>query len=100
LPKFPQTCPKSVCETFAYKFFPHKDRENIFGVTSKKGLLVFFCKRWAPFFEVKQRWAPFFEVKQRWAPFLEVKQRWAPFCPDFQGFCSDFQDFYRIFTFQ
>jgi len=28
-------------------------------VTSKKGLHVFFCKPWAPFFEVKQRWAPF-----------------------------------------
>ena len=36
----------------------HKDRENLFfGVTSKKRLHVFFCKRWAPFFEAKQRWA-------------------------------------------
>jgi len=23
------------------------------------GLHVFFCKRWAPFFEIKQRWTPF-----------------------------------------
>jgi len=30
-----------------------------FGVTSKEGLSVIFCKLWAPFFEVKQGWAPF-----------------------------------------
>jgi len=27
--------------------------------TQKNGLRLFFCKRWAPFFEVKQRWGPF-----------------------------------------
>ena len=43
-----------------------------FGVTSKKwSSLVFICKCWAPFFE--------------------VKQRWAQFCPNFQGFCPEFQ---------
>jgi len=31
---------------------------------------MFFCKRWAPFFEVKQPWASFF--------------------PDFQGFTQIF----------
>jgi len=32
-----------------------------FGMTSesKKGLDVFFCKRWAQFFKIKKRWAPF-----------------------------------------
>jgi len=28
-------------------------------VTSEKRIRVFFCKRWAPFSEVKQRWASF-----------------------------------------
>jgi len=32
---------------------------TFFGVTSKKGLYVFFCTPWAPFFEIKRRWAPF-----------------------------------------
>jgi len=50
---------------------------TVFGVTSKNGLNLFFCKRWAPFFE--------------------VKQRWAPFCPDFQGFCLDIWGFYVDF---
>jgi len=34
--------------------------KTFFGMTSKEGLHVFFCKRWAPFFEIKQRWALFF----------------------------------------
>jgi len=33
--------------------------KTLFGVTSKEGLRVIFCKPWAPFFEVKQGWAPF-----------------------------------------
>jgi len=30
------------------------------GITSKKGLHVFFCKRWALCLEIKQHWVPFF----------------------------------------
>jgi len=29
--------------------------KTFFGVISRKGLHVFLCKPWAPFFEVKQR---------------------------------------------
>jgi len=52
-------------------FLPERSSRPFFCVTSKKGLHVFFCKPWAPFFE--------------------VKQRWLPFSPGFQGFCPDFQ---------
>jgi len=53
-------------------------------MTSKKtssGLHVFFCKRWAPLFQIKQGWPAFLPG------FLPDFQR---FCPDFQGFCPDF----------
>jgi len=40
-------------------FPPQRSSRPFFGVTSKKGLHVFFCKPWAPFFEVKQRLVPF-----------------------------------------
>jgi len=33
--------------------------KTFFGVPSEKVLHVFFCKPWAPLFEVKQRLAPF-----------------------------------------
>jgi len=33
--------------------------KTFLGVASRKGLHVFLCKPWAPFFEVKQRWAQF-----------------------------------------
>jgi len=61
---------KVICATLPAIFLPQRSR-LFFGVTSKKGLHVFFCKPWTLFFEVKQRWVPFF--------------------PDFQGFCPDFQ---------
>jgi len=59
LPEFPQTCPKSFCATFAYKFSPTKIMKTSFWRNLYKGLHVFLCKTSAPFFEVKQRWAPF-----------------------------------------
>ena len=57
-PNFPKLARK-VLGDFAYKSFPSKIMKTYFGMTSKSGLLVFFCKRWAPFYEIKQRWAPF-----------------------------------------
>jgi len=45
--------------------------KTFFGVTSKKGLHVIFCKPWATFFEVKQGCAPF-------------SRRTSGCCPDFQ----------------
>jgi len=52
--------PKKLLCDFCLEIFSHKDHElkTFFGVTSKKAFM-FFCKRWAPFFEVKQHWAPF-----------------------------------------
>jgi len=55
---FPKLSGKVFCATFAYKFSPIKISKTFFDVTSKNGLHVFFCKPWAPFFEVKQRRAP------------------------------------------
>jgi len=46
-------------------------------VTSKKGLQVFFCKRWAPFFKSNNVERHFYR--------------------DFQGFCPDLQRFALIF---
>jgi len=45
------------CVTFANKFSPIKN--PFLGMTSTKKIYVFFCKRWPPFFEVKQRWVTF-----------------------------------------
>jgi len=47
--------------------------KTFFGVTSKKGLHVFFCKGLAPFFDVNN-----------------VGRH---FCPDFTGFCPDLHGF-------
>jgi len=50
---------KFLCD-FCLHIFSHKDHEDlIFDVASRKDLHVFICKRWVPFFKVKQRWAPF-----------------------------------------
>ena len=46
LPEFPQTCLQSFCATFADNFPPIR---TLFSATSKTGVRVFFCKRWAPF---------------------------------------------------
>jgi len=59
LPGFPQTSRNDFYAIFDYKFSPTKIIKTFFGVTPKKGLHVFYCKPWAPFFEVKQRSAPF-----------------------------------------
>jgi len=48
LPKLPRKVFVQLC----LQIFSRK--RPFFGVTSKKGLHVFFCKPWAPFFEVKQ----------------------------------------------
>jgi len=55
---FPKLSGNVFCATFASKFSPIKISKTFFDVTSKIGLHVFFCKPWAPFFEVKQRRAP------------------------------------------
>ena len=42
--------PEKFWATLPANFFPSKIMKTIFGMTSKKGLHVFFCKRWAPFY--------------------------------------------------
>ena len=54
-----QTSPKRVLCNFFLQTLSTKIITTFFGVTSKKGLHMFFCKPWAPFFEFKQRWALF-----------------------------------------
>jgi len=50
-------------------------------MTSKKGLLVFFCTRWALSFEIKQRWAPFFPGISKILPrFLTDQNVWGCAC--------------------
>jgi len=83
MPKFSKLARK-VLGDFSCKLFPSKMIKIFFGMTSKKGVDVFFCKHWAPFYEVKQDWAPFFPDFQS-------------FFPDFQGFCPDF---HKIKTFR
>jgi len=51
--------------------------KTFFGVNSKKSLNLFFCKCWAPFFEVKN-----------------VGRQ---FCAEFQGFAQIFRGFARMF---
>jgi len=51
--------PEKVWATLPTNFFPQRSWRSFFGMTSKKVLHVFFCKRWAPFYEIKQGWAPF-----------------------------------------
>jgi len=58
LPEFSQTCPKSFGR-LCLQFFSLGDHEDLFGMTSKKGFRVFVCKRWTPFYEIKQSWRPF-----------------------------------------
>jgi len=50
LPEFPQTSRNDFYAIFDYKFSPTKIIKTFFGVTSKKGLHVFYCKPWAPLF--------------------------------------------------
>jgi len=50
---------KFFVQLLSINYLPRRSWWGLFGVTSKKGLHVIFCKPWAPCFEVKQGWAPF-----------------------------------------
>jgi len=85
---------KFLC-TYCPQIFAHKDHEDLFsGVTSKKGLKMFFCNRWAPRFEVKQRWAPFLPGFSGILPKFSVM---LPRCPDFQRICPIYEVFCPYF---
>jgi len=73
LPEYLQSCPKSLCATFVYKFSPTNIMNNFFGYELQKKsscVCVFFCKRWAHF--------------------LKSNNVGRHFCPDFLGFCPNF----------
>jgi len=56
-PNFPKLARK-VVRLLTKNFLPQRLLRSFSVWTPKNGLNLFFCKRWAPFFEVKQRWAP------------------------------------------
>jgi len=58
LPEFSQTCLKSFVG-LCLQNFSHKIMKTFFGMTSERGLRVFFWKCWVSFFEIKQRWEQF-----------------------------------------
>jgi len=58
-PNSPKLLQKVFCATFTYNFSPTEIMKTFFGVASKKGLHLIFCKPWGPCFEVEQGWAPF-----------------------------------------
>jgi len=45
---FPNLPKKFLCD-FHLQIFSHKNYEDLFGVTSKKSLHLFFCRRWRHF---------------------------------------------------
>jgi len=53
LPDFSQTCLKSFGR-LCLQMFSLKDHEDLFWDDLQKGLHVSFCKRWVPFYEIKQ----------------------------------------------
>ena len=71
---------RNVFVQLCQRIFSHKDYEDLFwyDLQRKKGLHVFFCKRWVPF--------------------LKSKNVGRHFCPDTQGFCSNFARIFRIFA--
>ena len=58
-PNSPNLRKKFFC-VFCLQSFSRKVHEDVFLVwPPTKSLHVYFCKHWAPFFEIKERWAPF-----------------------------------------
>jgi len=72
LPEFPQTSTKSFLCNFYLQMLSHKDHEDLFGVTSKKGPHMIFCKPLG-------------------RHFLKSSKVGRHFHADFQGCCPDFQ---------
>jgi len=66
-------------------------KTSFFGVTSRKCLHVFFCKRWALFSEVKQRWTPILLGFSGILPrFPGILPRFLGILPRFLGILSGF----------
>ena len=88
-PNFPKLARKVFVRLLPTNFLSERPWRPFLMWPPIKGLYLFFCKRWKPFFEVKQRLAPFFHG------FCPDFQGYCPdfwrFCPDFYGFCPDFR---------
>ena len=56
---FPKLARTVVVRLLPKNFLPQRLLRYFLEWTPKNGLNLFFCKLWAPFFEVKQRWSPF-----------------------------------------
>ena len=67
------------------RMFSH---ENFVLGLPPKMVLIWFCKRWTPFLQIKQRRAPLLLLE-----FLRSLSRFSDILPVFHGFCSDFQAF-------
>ena len=78
-PNFPKLVRKCFVRLLPTNFLPQSTWIPVVGVTPKKVLIVFFCKRWAPFFEVKQCWAPFLPG------FSEIVHWFSEVLPNFSG---------------
>ena len=57
-----------------------------------KMVLIWFCKRWTPFLQIKQRRAPLLllEFSRSLSRFSDILPVFHGFCSDFQAFCPDF----------
>jgi len=81
---FPQTCPKSFCATFAYKYYPIKIMKTFLDVTSKKRSSCVFLQILGATFSSQTR----------------LRTNFAHICKDFfQIFNGIFPDFWQIKTF-
>jgi len=72
---------KVFVQLLSTNFLPQRLLRTLLGVTSKNGLHVFFCKPWAPIFEVKQLWAPFLPGFSGLLPIFSANQNfWGCAC--------------------
>ena len=65
--------------------------EDLFWCDLQKSLHLFFCKRWVPFFEVKQRWAQFLpRFSAIWPRYLGILHVILRILPKFSGILPGF----------
>jgi len=74
--------PKKILGQFLWEHFL---KQTFFLDDLQKKVFMRFCKRWAPFFQIKHRWAPFLSrfsgILQR---FSQILRRFTQIFPDFQ----------------
>jgi len=60
---FSRISPKLPKNFLCEHFFPQRSWRPSFGMTSRKKVCMWFCKRWTPLFQIKQRWGLFWPVR-------------------------------------